>query len=425
VASGRGDFEIERFQIGGHGCCTVSLYPWLDLTAGCRMPSMRFLALSLALAALPAMAAEYPLWDGEPIEEYAKMVGLPPTKTIDLGDGVTMDFLLIPAGKFMMGTREPDPVDDEEKYLEIHKWIGIGASLIGGGVLLAIAASVIARAIRDRARPQVSLWRLLAMALMASVGVLGGLHWWHSDKALWLVKAEYKAAKARSADYMQPAHNVTISRPFYMGKYEVTQEQHQQVMGKSPSWFKGRPDLPVEMVSWEDARDFCSNASAKTGLVLRLPSEAEWEFACRAGTVTDYHSGDDEPSLDRAGWCYHPNTSKLNTHPVGQKEANRFGLHDMHGNVWEWCEDDWHNGYEGAPVDGSAWVDEPRGAQRVLRGGSWGNGPSLSRSIERNGKDSDYSIFDLGFRVVVAAPEADHRPHSTSGGEVTAQKRAE
>jgi formylglycine-generating enzyme required for sulfatase activity len=214
-------------------------------------------------------------------------------------------------------------------------------------------------------------------------------------------KAEYQVALARYTeawDPEKPAHEVTIRKPFYLGKFEATQEQYQQVMGANPSFLKSA-NLPVEEVSWDDAKEFCKRASAKCGLTLRLPSEAEWEYACRAGTRSRFHSGDADSDLARVAW-YGANSGGT-THPVGKKDSNTFGLHDMHGNVWEWCEDDGHGNYQGAPNDGSAWVDKQRGAFRVLRGGSWDVGPGSCRSAYRIDIPPGSRSDRVGFRVVL------------------------
>jgi formylglycine-generating enzyme required for sulfatase activity len=183
-----------------------------------------------------------------------------------------------------------------------------------------------------------------------------------------------------------------------MAKFLVTQEQYQQVMGANPSQFKGA-NLPVETVSWSDAMEFCKEVSEKTGQTVQLPTEAQWEFACRAGTTTTYYTGDTEADLGRAAW-YGAN-SKGKTHPVGQKESNAFGPHDMHGNVWEWCEDVFHDSYEGAPTDGSSWVEGGNQALRVLRGGSWSGIPSYCRSADRYRDAPPYASGDFGCRVVL------------------------
>ncbi len=188
-----------------------------------------------------------------------------------------------------------------------------------------------------------------------------------------------------------PPHQVTV-RSFYMGKYEVTQAQWRAVMGGNPSNFKG-DNLPVESVSWDDAKDFCRRLSEMTGKEYRLPTEAEWEYACRAKTDGAY-AGD----LDAMAWYSKNSDSK--THPVGLKRRNAFGLYDMHGNVWEWCEDDWQGSYENAPSDGSAWVKPTRSPWRVHRGGGWNVAASSCRSANRYGcMPSDREGF-LGFRLV-------------------------
>ena len=172
-----------------------------------------------------------------------------------------------------------------------------------------------------------------------------------------------------------PQHQVTVPG-FYMSKYEVTQAQWRAVMGTNPSNFKG-DNLPVENVSWNDAAKFCRKLSQMTGREYRLPSEAEWEYACRAGTT-----GEDAGNPDAMAW--HDANTRSQTHPVGQKQANAFGLYDMHGNVWEWCLDYLHVHYKGAPVDGSAWLSkEDKIGQRIVRGGSRFSEASHQRCANR------------------------------------------
>jgi len=351
------------------------------------------------LSAADAQPQPYPLWDGhESIEHYAARTDLPPTKSLDLGNGVTLDLVLIPAGKFIMGTPEPKPVDEVPFRTKII--VGQSAFAAGVGVLLVLVAVVIIRAIRQRHRPQYSLARFLAMIAAASVAVMGGMHWWFSPQALAQAQADYSAALARyrsSYEFEKPAHDVTLTKPLYMGKYEVTQEQYAAVMGANPSNFKGA-NLPVETVSWDEATEFCKKLSEKTGQTVRLPTEAEWEFACRAGTSTTYNTGDSDGDLDRAAW-YGAN-SKGTTHPVCQKAANAWGLHDMHGNVWEWCQD-WYEAYRAeAAVDPQG---PPQGQIRVLRGGSWLNFPRFCRSAYRYWISPGARFISLGFRVVVFA----------------------
>jgi formylglycine-generating enzyme required for sulfatase activity len=210
----------------------------------------------------------------------------------------------------------------------------------------------------------------------------------------------------------RPAHQVTISRPFYLGKYPVTQEQWQAIVGTNPSRFKGAK-RPVEGVSWKDAQEFCRAVSAKVGKTVRLPTEAEWEFACRAGTTTDYSFGDREAALVEYAWC--EVNSGGATHAVGQKKPNAWGLYDMHGNVWEWCRD-WYDPkyYASSPrVDPQGPARSGLGAH-VLRGGAWHVEASYCRSAARGGdfpcgEGGPGSWNDAGrggLRIVVRASEA-------------------
>lgn len=153
-----------------------------------------------------------------------------------------------------------------------------------------------------------------------------------------------------ASDSEGPVHRVEV-KSFLMGKYEVTQTEWVAVMGGNPSEFKGRT-RPVEHVSWNDAQEFIRRLNAKTGKEYRLPSEAEWEYAARAGSQSAWSFGDDKGQLGNHAWYI--DNSGNETHPVGQLQANKFGLFDMHGNVWEWVQDCWHFNYRGAPSDGSA-----------------------------------------------------------------------
>ena len=196
-----------------------------------------------------------------------------------------------------------------------------------------------------------------------------------------------------------PRHKVGIPG-FYMGQYPVTNEQYGQFLKENsevqePRYWADRrfnqPRQPVVGVSWKDAKRYAEWAG------LRLPSEAEWEFACRAGTSTRFYTGDQDKDLERAGWYY--KNSDDQTHPVGEKEANAFGLYDMHGNVWEWVEDDWHGNYKEAPGNEKAWIDSPRGDGRVFRGGSWNVGADYCRSAVRSYWVPDNRFNGLGFRL--------------------------
>ncbi|CCI34251.1 SUMF1/EgtB/PvdO family nonheme iron enzyme [Microcystis sp. T1-4] len=208
------------------------------------------------------------------------------------------------------------------------------------------------------------------------------------------------------SDYEKPPHQVKVNS-FAIGKYPITQAQYEAVMGINPShfknnsWLKNNPQNPVEKVSWNDAQAFCQKLSQITGKTYRLPTEAEWEYACRAGTTTRYYFGDDGSQLGDDAW-YSAN-SQSKTHPVGQKKPNAWGLYDMIGNVSEWCEDDWHDNYIGAPKDGSAWTinNDNRSHPKCLRGGSWCNDPYGCRSAVRYDNSRRVNRdFRNGFRVV-------------------------
>jgi formylglycine-generating enzyme required for sulfatase activity len=229
----------------------------------------------------------------------------------------------------------------------------------------------------------------------------------------------------------QPQHQVTIE-PFFLGKYPITQAQWQAVaklpqihyyLKSNPSSFKGK-NQPANSISWYHAVEFCARLSQKTGRSYRLPSEAEWEYACRAGTTTPFHFGE-TITTDLANYrrtstyaavaqgIYGEQTTSVGSFGV----ANAFGLYDMHGNVWEWCADSWHNSYEGAPTDGKVWEtnndryqnihllvntkDDKR--YRLLRGGSWSNNIEFCRSAFRSYFEPDYELNSCGFRVVCVA----------------------
>ncbi len=200
-------------------------------------------------------------------------------------------------------------------------------------------------------------------------------------------------------EYQRPVHSVTIDQPFYLGRYEVTQAQWEAVIGSNPSGFSGSDDLPVERVGWEEAVELTQALSRLVGREARLPTEAEWEYACRAGTTTEYSFGDSAGDLGQYAW-YDANSSSR-SHQVGQKQPNAFGLYDMHGNVWEWCEDVWHEDYSGAPSDGGAWTSGGVSSKRIIRGGSWLNdGGYLTSTSRLGGALIDHDPY-IGLRVVV------------------------
>lgn len=237
-------------------------------------------------------------------------------------------------------------------------------------------------------------------------------------KLLMISKGTFKMGSPpgeKGSAHDERQHEVTISKDYYLGVYEVTQAQYKKVMGDNPSYFQGEnlPDpqkvndtsnFPVETVSWEDAVEFCSRLSAlpveKTaGHVYRLPTEAEWEYACRAGNKLAYSFWGDVRALGDYAW-YDLNCNDQ-PHPVGQKKANSWGLHDMHGNVWEWCSD-WHGEYPNGPV--SDPMGPRKGSLRVDRGGSWNYGADMCRSAFRGHLDPSGSNFNNGFRVALDSP---------------------
>ena len=204
----------------------------------------------------------------------------------------------------------------------------------------------------------------------------------------------FEMGSSNGASDERPVHNVTIV-PFLISKYEVTQKVWQQVMGSNPSEFQGE-NLPVEMVTWDECKDFCNRTS------LLLPSEAQWEYACRGGTITDFYFGSDSSLLGEYAWF--EDNSQGHTHPVGEKKPNPFGLYDMYGNVYEWCEDVWHSSYDAAPDDGSAWMEGGDQEKHVVRGECWYGGTRTTRSADRYTRPGDTGTHGGGFRPVLRVP---------------------
>jgi formylglycine-generating enzyme required for sulfatase activity len=218
-----------------------------------------------------------------------------------------------------------------------------------------------------------------------------------------------------SSERERPQHQVAV-KPFFMGKYPVTQAQWQAVaalpqvnreLDPDPSYFKGS-ERPVEQISWYDVSEFCDRLTKATERDYRLPSEAEWEYACRAGTTTPFYFGETITSeiANFNGTSLYGSAAKGSfrgeTVPVGYfNVANAFGLHDMHGNVWEWCADDWHSSYDNAPLTADVWEEEIVNNAKLLRGGSWYYNPEFCRSARRNIINRDNRNNFIGFRVVV------------------------
>jgi formylglycine-generating enzyme required for sulfatase activity len=238
-----------------------------------------------------------------------------------------------------------------------------------------------------------------------------------SDRLVWIPPGIFTMGSPTNevdrSDNEGPQTAVAISRGFWMGKYEVTQGEYEAVMGSNPSHFTGNPNRPVEQVSWDDATNYCGQLAQReraAGRILinsvyRLPTEAEWEYACRAGTTTRFSYGDDPGYTNLTNYAWYDGNSGGTTHPVGQKLPNSWGLHDMHGNVWEWCQD-WRGPYPGGIVidpQGPA-----TGEYRVLRSGGWGiYGLARGcRSADRGLGYPDTWVSYVGFRVVLAPGQA-------------------
>ena len=287
--------------------------------------------------------------------------------TEDLGDGTAIEMVYIPGGTFQMGGTFPMSDEIQQNYYNYRNTFYMGGRLL------------------------------------------------RVDEIL-----RYNNCNHRHLHYeylQKPLHQVTI-QPFFMGKYTVTKELWKKVM-ENASYFK--PDKrPAEQVSWDEAVEFCDRLTKKTGNSYRLPSEAEWEYACRAGTITDFYFGDrithdlvntsfgdcEDIFIYRgSGWSdpyYYPfKDSRQHTLDVGYFSPNAFGLFDMHGNVWEWCSDPYHSNYNGAPSDGSSWEIGGEENQRMLRGGSWRSDYYDCRSSSRHYLSRDSERKGIGFRVVV------------------------
>ena len=226
---------------------------------------------------------------------------------------------------------------------------------------------------------------------------------------VWIPPGEFQMGSPMTenerSDDEGPQHEVQFSTGFWMCMTEVTQNQYAQMRGVNPSKWKGA-NLPVDSVSWFDAKTFCEEVSRLLDRRVRLPSEAEWEYACRAETTTAFHCGNqlDSSMANFDGTMPYgggrQGMARQRTTPVGTFKPNAWGLFDMHGNLFEWCEDWDHDDYNGAPTDGGAWTD-PAGQYRILRGGSWKSNAAFCRSARRVG-DEPFLKGDLfGFRVVM------------------------
>ena len=229
--------------------------------------------------------------------------------------------------------------------------------------------------------------------LKASVGLDPGPVYARVGRMISVPAGSFEMGNANGASAEKPVHTVRI-KGFRLGQTEVTQKQWKLVMGSTPSYFKDCDNCPVDSVSWNDVQDFFKNLNEQTGLRFRLPTEAEWEYACRsAGKVEKYCGGDDAGKL-----AWYGDNGAEKTHPVAQKQANGLGLYDMSGNVWEWTQDCWYDSYDGAPTQGQAW-ERAACKQSVMRGGSWIGLESSLSSTGRFGSSIATGNRNFGFRV--------------------------
>jgi len=314
----------------------------------------------------------------------------------------------------------PDPPQGGEgqrtrEHESVGKNLAIGAAALGLLVfIVALALSGVnreredreARVDQEKKKADKAIKKVPSPAPLLALDLGGGV-----KMELVLIRAgkfmmgSPETEKDRSNDETQ--HEVTISRAFYMGKFVVTQEQYEAVTGNNPSQFRGAKN-PVETVSWEDAQEFCQKLSTKLPLTIpspggaegkwmvQLPTEAQWEYACRAGTSTRFYSGDADSDLDAVGWYY--GNSGGSTSPVGGKKPNAWGLYDMHGNVWQWCADLYGEYPMGSATDPEGAAT---GTQRVLRGGSLNVSAMNCRAANRYRYNPDRRNIHNGFRVVV------------------------
>ncbi|MEI6233549.1 MAG: formylglycine-generating enzyme family protein [Planctomycetota bacterium] len=350
---------------------------------------MRLILLYLSLSLTSILSArEWPLWDNhESVESYAKRVNLALTKTLDLSNGVKLELVLIPAGKFVMGTPEPEFPDTIRQAILLI--------LIGGILLIGVFVKLWLNYRKSKRRNFSLGWLLL---LTITGGLFAGTvvrSFVFKDRISRQYQHDMRIFEGLP-DNEKPAHTVTISRPLYMGKYPITREQYVAVMGNFPvNNYPSNSRHPVAEAKWDDSMAFCDKCK------VQLPTEAQWEFACRAGTTTRFYSGDTETDLMQVGW-YDKNSGYW-SQKVGMKSPNLFGLYDMHGNVWQWCED-------GQRVYRNSTEIDPKGPtspkiRHMMRGGSRDSNSNRCRSTQRESGSPDHRRSDSGFRVILPVPE--------------------
>ena len=292
-----------------------------------------------------------------------------------------------------MGASEPvEPVRPADTRSFLLACCGVAAVL-----LILQLGMILARAIRNR-RLRFSLLQLLFLTLTTALVMFGAIRW----RVVVADLARYDRASLDYASALEcfnnanpcekPAHRMEIEAPFYLGVTEVTEQQYRLILGRT-LFSKRDAEMPA-CVSWNAAEDFCLRLG-RIGITARLPREAEWEFACRAGTDTPWYAGNTEAEFAATAW-YSENTNR-DPQPVGLKLPNRFGVHDMLGNVWEWCLD-WYIPYPGAGVEARR-----DGDKRVVRGGAFTTGAMGCRSSYRGCLNPNESRNDIGFRIVIPA----------------------
>lgn len=367
---------------------TCGLIVMLSITSGTR-------ARDIAAAQGDSLQSDrYPMRNGsESAKNYAARIGLEYNKVLNLGNQVFIELVLIPPGEFLMGVPNSSPPTETTLTGQSVFIVGIITAL---SLCIAPITSVISR----KRRFKYSLIRFIIFIFALQVCGYGIFRWIRATNA----RREYDLSMNRLADAPKsekPAHIVKLTRPFYMSRYPITQQQYQVIMGMNPSIFKGKVN-PVDTVSWNDARDFCLRVTKALDISVALPTEAEWEYACRAGTRSSYYNGDTPADLERIAWF--GSNSGGSTHPVGQKEPNEFGLYDMLGNVFEWCADQYaEDYYANSPTINPTGpiLDSPDEQSRIIRGGGWNCTAYFLRCSFRGKYPQAFNDLHYGFRIIV------------------------
>ncbi|NEP15428.1 MAG: formylglycine-generating enzyme family protein [Leptolyngbya sp. SIO4C1] len=340
----------------------------------------------------------------------------------DTDDNLNLEMVAIPGGTFMMGAPEEESgsTDDERPQHEVTlQPFYMSRYPVTQAQWRAIATAASQKAIQTFEEAlqaaDLAVRSIRAEGLRDIERIVLEGSWNQQTYQSMASEVPYQASSLKDAgtklwSVLSDALGIPVKKRNFRTAIEHGANQSdlgsKRNLDPDPSNFEGN-HLPVEQVSWEDAQEFCRRLSAKTGKDYRLPTEAEWEYACRAGTTTPFHFGE-TIAADLANYGAQSafgegpiGEYRGKTTVVGRFPANAFGLYDMHGNVWEWCEDYWHDTYEGAPEDGSAWISSDKSKKsRVLRGGSWDDDPGFCRSAFRFGDAPDFRFNDTGFRVV-------------------------